>query len=67
MATKKKGPRQPVGLVCTVCGKFNYITEYNKNNEVLKKQKDSEGTFPIMKFCPKCNKSTKHKMAKKLK
>jgi len=67
MASKKKGPRQTVGLVCSVCKKFNYVTEYNKNNEVLKKQKDGEGTFPIMKFCPKCNKQTEHKLAKKLK
>lgn len=67
MASKKKGPRQPVGLVCTVCGKFNYITEYNKNNETLKKQLNQEGTFPLNKFCAHCNKVTPHKMAKKLK
>ncbi len=67
MASKKKGPRQAVGLICMVCGNFNYITEYNKNNEVLKKQKDNQGTFPIKKYCSRCNKHTEHKMGKKLK
>jgi ribosomal protein L33 len=67
MATKKKGPRQVVGLICTKCRFFNYVTEYNKNNETLKKQKDGGGTFPIKKFCPRCNAHTEHKLAKKLK
>ena len=67
MASKKKGPRQAIGLKCKVCSKFNYITEYNKLNEQLKKQKDGEGTFPIKKFCPNCNTRTEHVMSKKLK
>ncbi len=67
MAKKKKGPRQLVGLKCSECGAFGYITEYNKNNEQLKKQKDGEGTFPIKKYCKVCKKRTLHKMAKKLK
>jgi len=67
MAKKKKGPRQLVGLKCSECGAFNYITEYNKNNEQLKKQKDGKGTFPIKKYCKVCKKTTVHKMAKKLK
>ncbi len=64
---KKKGPRDIVGLVCTVCGAFNYVTEFNKNNERLKKQTSGEETFPIKKFCPRCNKHTLHKVQKKLK
>lgn len=63
----KKGPRQIIGLVCTKCKNFNYVTEYNKVNEQLKKQKDGDGTFPILKFCSRCNERTPHKMKKKLK
>lgn len=67
MAKAKKGPRQAVGLKCTVCGNFNYVTEFNKNNDTLKKQKDGEGSFPINKYCKRCRKHTEHKQAKKLK
>lgn len=67
MAKKKKGPRQAVGLKCKVCGNFNYITEYNKNNEQLKKQTDGEGSFPLNKYCKRCRKVTPHVQAKKLK
>ncbi|MGD9128918.1 MAG: 50S ribosomal protein L33 [Candidatus Woesebacteria bacterium] len=68
MAKKKKGPRQAAGLKCTVCGNFNYITEFNKNNEQLKKQTTGESTFPLKKYCNKvCKKRTKHVLAKKLK
>ncbi|MEA2056705.1 MAG: 50S ribosomal protein L33 [Patescibacteria group bacterium] len=63
----KKGPRENIGLVCTACGVFNYVTSYNKVNEQLKKQTTGEGTFPIMKFCSRCNKRTPHKVQKKLK
>ena len=67
MAKKKKGPRQILGLKCSKCGAFGYVTEYNKNNEQLKKQKDGQGTFPIKKYCSVCRKHTVHKVAKKLK
>ncbi len=67
MAKKKKGPRQAVGLVCTECNKFNYITEYNKLNERLKKQTTGEETFPLAKYCPNCKARTKHRISKKLK
>ncbi len=67
MAKKKKGPRQIVGLQCTECKHFGYVTEYNKNNEQLKKQADGEGTFPISKYCQRCRKHTEHKTLKKLK
>ena len=68
MAKKKKGPRQVVGLKCSVCTAFGYVTEYNRNNELLKKQADSSDvTFPLSKYCKKCRKHTSHKLAKKLK
>lgn len=67
MAKKKKGPRQAVGLKCTKCGKFNYITEVNKNNDRMKKQTTGEDTFPLAKYCPACNASTEHKTTKNLK
>lgn len=67
MAKKKKGPRQLAGLTCTVCKSFNYVTEYNKNNEILKTQAGEDKTFPLSKYCKKCRKHTEHKMAKKLK
>ncbi len=63
----KKGPRENVGLVCTECGAFNYITEFNKVNERLKKQTQGSGTFPIKKYCARCNAHTLHKLQKKLK
>jgi len=67
MAKKKKGPRQSAGLKCKVCGFFNYITEYNKNNETLMKQTTGESTFPLNKYCKHCQKSTTHVLSKKLK
>jgi len=67
MAKKKKGPRGAGGLQCTICKHFNYITEYNRNNENLKKQTTGETTFPITKYCKHCRKRTEHKMMKKLK
>jgi ribosomal protein L33 len=67
MAKKKKGPRQIFGLQCTKCKQFGYVTEYNKNNEQLKKQTTGESTFPIMKYCKRCKTHTEHKIMKKLK
>lgn len=67
MAKKKKGPRQAAGLKCTVCGAFGYITQYNKNNEQLKKQTQGEGTFPLRKYCSVCQQTTEHNLSKKLK
>ena len=66
MPKAKKGPRQSVGLKCGVCGFFNYLTQYNKNNELLKKQKGA-GTFPLRKYCKRCRQHTEHKPMKKLK
>ncbi len=67
MASKKKGPRQLVGLQCSICKSFGYVTEYNKNNEQLKKQTDEKNTFPIKKYCKRCRKHVNFKMMKKLK
>jgi ribosomal protein L33 len=68
MAKKKKGPRQALGLKCTVCGAFGYVTEYNKNNEILKKQMaGTTGKFKLKKYCSVCKKHTEHLEAKKLK
>lgn len=67
MAKSKKGPRESVGLECTVCGAFNYITEFNKVNEQLKKQQDPNYKFEPRKYCSSCNKAQKHKVKKKLK
>jgi len=64
---KKKGPRQSVGLQCSVCKSFGYISEFNKNNEQLKKQTTNEVTFPLNKYCSVCQKHTAHKQMKKLK
>ncbi len=67
MAKAKKGPRQIVGLKCKACGNFGYLTEFNKNNEQLKKQTTGETTFPLKKYCAVCRKHTVHVQAKKLK
>lgn len=55
----KKGPRQILGLVCTVCKSQNYVSERNKTNTTEK--------LEIKKFCPKCRKHTLHKEISKLK
>ena len=67
MAKKKKGPRQAAGLKCERCGAFGYITEFNKNNDILKKQTDGGSAFPIKKYCKVCRQHTSHKQSKKLK
>ncbi len=67
MAKKKKGPRQLAGLQCTVCKHHNYTTEYNRNNDILKKQAGEKTAFPLEKYCKYCQKRTEHKLMKKLK
>lgn len=59
MGKAKKGPRQIYGLKCSVCNKFNYLSERNKLNTVEK--------LSLSKYCTKCKKHTVHKEAKKLK
>jgi len=59
MAKKGKGPRMQIGLVCTKCKHFNYLTERNKNN--------TEKKIELMKYCRKCHERTLHKETQKLK
>ena len=66
-ATKKKGPRQLAGLQCSVCKAFGYITQYNRNNDILKRQAGEKESFPLSKYCKVCRKHTEHKLVKKLK
>ena len=55
----KKGPRQYLGLKCTVCGNFNYISERNKTETPEK--------LALTKHCRPCRKHTLHKEVSKLK
>jgi len=55
----KKGAREFVGMVCSVCKSRNYITQRNKVNIETKLQ--------LKKFCNKCRKQTLHKETTKLK
>ncbi|NMB57114.1 50S ribosomal protein L33 [Candidatus Beckwithbacteria bacterium] len=59
MATKGKGPRNKLGLVCSVCKSRNYITSRNKVN--------TEEKLKLLKYCKKCQKRTEHKEVAKLK
>jgi large subunit ribosomal protein L33 len=55
----KKGPRQILGLVCSVCKNRNYVTEKNKVNTPDK--------LVLKKYCRTCKKKTDHKENPKLK
>ena len=55
----KKGPRQLIAFVCTVCKRQNYVSEKNKINQPEK--------LVLKKFCKFCRKSTDHKETSKLK
>lgn len=55
----KKGAREYVGMICSVCKSQNYITERNKINIEVKLQ--------LKKYCKKCRKMTLHKETSKLK
>ncbi|MCD6226097.1 50S ribosomal protein L33 [bacterium] len=55
----KRGNRLIIGLVCSVCGQVNYITERNKVNTPDK--------LVLKKYCPHCKKRTEHKETQKLK
>ena len=61
----KKGARELVSLICTVCKNQNYITERNKINMETKGKKGSK--LEIKKFCKFCKKSQPHKESTKLK
>ena len=55
----KKGAREFVGMICSVCKSQNYITQRNKVNIETKLQ--------LKKYCNKCRKQTLHKETTKLK
>jgi large subunit ribosomal protein L33 len=55
----KKGARELVALICTVCKNQNYITERNKLN--------MESKLEIKKYCKSCRKQQLHKESLKLK
>ncbi len=55
----KKGARQLMGFICSVCKRQNYLSERNKINVPDK--------LELKKYCPHCRKSTSHKETSKLK
>jgi large subunit ribosomal protein L33 len=55
----KKGARELVGMICSVCKSQNYVTERNKVN--------MEKKLEIKKFCKICKKINLHKETAKLK
>ncbi|HNP89708.1 MAG: 50S ribosomal protein L33 1 [Microgenomates group bacterium ADurb.Bin219] len=55
----KKGERNFIAFVCSVCKSQNYISEKNKTNTPDK--------ITVKKFCKKCRKVTDHKETTKLK
>jgi len=59
----KKGARELVALICTVCKSQNYITDRNKVNMDTK----GKGKLQINKFCKTCRKVVIHKETSKLK
>lgn len=59
----KKGARELVALICTVCKSQNYITERNKVNMDTK----GKGKLEVKKFCKMCKKVNPHKETTKLK
>lgn len=59
----KKGAREMVALVCSVCKNQNYITERNKVNMDTK----GKGKLNLNKYCRFCKKVQSHKESSKLK
>lgn len=55
----KKGAREIVGMICTLCKSQNYVTQRNKVN--------MEKKLEINKYCKTCRKKTLHKETTKLK
>ncbi len=60
----KKGAREIVAMVCSVCKSQNYVTMRNKVNMQVK---TGETKLQLKKFCKTCKKSTPHKETAKLK
>ena len=59
----KKGAREIVALICSVCKSQNYVTTRNKVNLDTK----GKGKLNLKKFCKVCKKITLHKESSKLK
>jgi large subunit ribosomal protein L33 len=59
----KKGNREIVALVCSVCKNQNYITNRNKVNMETK----GKGKLALNKYCKACKKAQPHKESSKLK
>ncbi len=59
----KKGAREIVGMICSVCKNQNYVTMRNKVNMDTK----GKGKLNIKKWCKHCRKSQLHKETAKLK
>jgi len=61
----KKGARELIALVCSVCKSQNYLTERNKINMETKDTKGSK--LELKKYCRTCRKVQIHKETQKLK
>lgn len=59
----KKGAREIVAMICSVCKSQNYVTERNKVNMDTK----GKGKLQLQKYCQQCKKQTLHKESSKLK
>lgn len=60
----KKGPREIVGLICSVCKSQNYVTHRNKINMQVKGKATK---LALKKYCKMCKKVQLHKESTKLK
>ena len=59
----KKGARELVGMICSVCKSQNYVTDRNKVNMDTK----GKGKLELKKWCQICKKVQVHKETSKLK
>jgi len=59
----KKGAREIVSMICSVCKNQNYITQRNKVNMDTK----GKGKLQLQKYCKECRKVQGHKESSKLK
>ena len=59
----KKGAREIVTMICSVCKSQNYVTDRNKVNMDTK----GKGKLELKKWCQVCKKQTLHKESSKLK
>jgi large subunit ribosomal protein L33 len=59
----KKGAREIVAMICTVCKSQNYVTDRNKVNMDTK----GKGKLELKKYCQRCKKVQNHKESSKLK